>query len=115
VYAQDPHSARYLLVDRTDAPKADPVADWRRQEAARAPGMRDYHRIRIEAVDYFQRAADWEFTYTMDQVGPVHVVNRGFVTSPHHGYALYWLTPADEWQAGQDELAVFRETFRPVA
>jgi hypothetical protein len=115
VYFEDPASGRYLLVDQTDEPKGDPKADWERQEAARAPAMRDYRRIRIESVDYFRRAADWEWTYTMDGAGPVHVLNRGFVTADTKGYALYWLTPADEWQAGLDELAVFRETFRPPA
>jgi serine/threonine protein kinase len=113
VYFEDPDSDRYLLVDQTDDPKGDPKADWERQEAARAPRMRDYDRIRIETVDYFERAADWEWTYTHADYGPVHVVNRGFVTSADRGYALYWLVPADEWNGSDDELAVFRETFRP--
>jgi hypothetical protein len=114
VYFSDPVSDRYLLVDQTDTPKGDPVADWREQSANRGPKLADYHEIRIERVRYFLRAADWEFTYTHDEYGPVHVVNRGFVTSPDRGYALYWLTPADEWQSSRDEFAVFAETFRPA-
>jgi hypothetical protein len=110
VYYRDPESIRYLLVDRTSRPKADPVADWKEQESARRGRMPDYHRIRIEAVDYKLRAADWEFTWT-DEGTPVHVLNRGFVTSEHHGYAMYLYTPRSQWDSSQDELRVFQETF----
>jgi hypothetical protein len=112
VYFRDPNSDRYLLVDQTDTPKADPKADWEQQERNRAPTLPDYHRVRIDRVDYFDRAADWEFTYTRDGQ-PVHVLNRGFVTAPDKGYALYWLTPADQWDSSRDEFAVFADTFRP--
>jgi hypothetical protein len=114
VYYEDPQSARYLLVDRTDTPKADPVADWREQSQSRSATLQDYQEISIRSVDYFLRAADWEFTYTMGSVGPVHVRDRGFVTSETQGYALYLLTPADEWDSSQDEWRTFTETFRPA-
>jgi hypothetical protein len=112
VYFRDPQSGRFLLVDQTNQPKADPVADWTQQEQARAPQWQDYRRIGIRKVDYFLRAADWEFTYTKNGV-PVHVLNRGFVTAADQGYALYWETPASAWDAGQDEWSVFTRTFRP--
>jgi hypothetical protein len=110
VYYRDPASIRYLLIDHTDEPKADPVADWRQQESNRAPEMPGYRRIRLERVDYKLRAADWEFTW-VDEGTPVHVLNRGFVTSAHHGYAMYLYTPAGDWDSSQDELRVFQETF----
>jgi serine/threonine protein kinase len=114
VYFEDPQSARYLLVDQTDNPQDDPAADWRAQAANRGPQLADYREIGIRSVDYFLRAADWEFTYTMDGTGPVHVRNRGFVTSEDQGYALYLLTPEDEWESSQDEWRAFTETFRPA-
>jgi hypothetical protein len=90
------------------------VADWREQSQSRSATLQDYQEISIRSVDYFLRAADWEFTYTMGSVGPVHVRDRGFVTSETQGYALYLLTPADEWDSSQDEWRTFTETFRPA-
>src|SRR6185295_8538094 len=65
VYFREPGGGRVLGIDQTDHPKTNPVADWRGQEAYRVargdfPG---YHRVRLVAVDYFRKAADWEFTY----------------------------------------------------
>ncbi|MDQ1674930.1 MAG: eukaryotic-like serine/threonine-protein kinase [Actinomycetota bacterium] len=110
VYYRDPRSIRYLLIDQTDDPKEDPVADWEQQERNRSPRLPDYRRIKIEKVDYRLRAADWEFTWTDDGT-PVHVLNRGFVTSEDKGYAMYLYTPAVDWAASQDELRVFQQTF----
>jgi hypothetical protein len=114
VYFRDQGTGRFLLVDQTNSPKADPVQDWEAQEQARRGGMADYRRVTIEAVDYFLRAADWEFTFT-DGGAPLHVRNRGFVTAPDQGYALYFSTPAGMWDASQDEWRVITETFRPRA
>jgi hypothetical protein len=113
VYYRDPTSIRYLLVDQTDQPKADPVADWEQQEENRSPRLPQYKRIRIEKVDYKLRAADWEFTWT-DGGTPVHVLDRGFVTSESKGYAIYLYAPQDEWASSQDELRVFQDTFEGV-
>jgi hypothetical protein len=111
VYYRDPQSIRYLLIDQTRQPKADPVADWEKQERSRAPRMPGYRRLRIEKVDYKLRAADWEFTWR-DNGTPVHVLNRGFVTSENHGYAMYLYTPENQWASSADELRVFQQTFR---
>jgi hypothetical protein len=102
-----------LLIDQTTEPKADAVADWRRQEAARRNGIRDYRRIRIEPVDYHLEAADWEFTHTGDDGTPLHVVSRGFVTSNTQAYGLYWSTPQSQWRASLRYFTVFTSTFRP--
>jgi serine/threonine protein kinase len=109
----EPNGERFLLIDQTDQPKSDAVADWEAQEAARKDGMADYRRIRIDGVDYFREAADWEFTYTPSGSGPTHVLSRGFVTHPDQAYGLYWSTPADQWEASRATFDVFTETFRP--
>jgi hypothetical protein len=114
VYLREPGSARFLLIDQTNNPKPDPVADWERQEASRRSTYNDYMRVRIEAVDYFRTAADWEFTYSTRN-GRVHVLNRGFVTGDDQAYALYWSTPDDQWEENLPLFEVFARTFQPAA
>jgi hypothetical protein len=115
VYIQDPRSGRFLIVDQTTHPKPNPLADWRQQEAARISTYPGYRRLRLHAVNYAQaqRAADWEFTYHAN--GPLtHVLNRNILASPHHAYALYWSTPASEWNASYHYFQAFAATFRPA-
>ncbi|NUT34770.1 MAG: serine/threonine protein kinase, partial [Hamadaea sp.] len=110
----DPKTATFLLIDQTRQPKPDPVRDWLANEAARRDGYRAYERIRIEAVDYYDRAADWEFTYTSASGTPLHVLNRGFVTAPDQAYSIYWSTRADRWAAELQRLRVVFDGFRPA-
>lgn len=115
VYVREPNSGRFLLIAQTTHPKPDPLADWRQQEAARISTYPGYHRIRLQAVHYAQaeRAADWEFTYYLNgQL--VHVLNRNILANAHHAYALYWSTPASEWDASFHLFRTFAGTFRPV-
>jgi hypothetical protein len=115
VYIRDLSGGRFLLIDQSTHPKPDPLADWRQQEANRMGTYPDYHRIRLESVSYPQaeKAADWEFTYT-GQGGPVHVLNRNVLANPGHAYALYWSTPASEWNASFPIFQVLARTFRPA-
>ncbi|GAA1629569.1 hypothetical protein GCM10009744_16960 [Kribbella alba] len=113
VYFREPGGSRFLLIDQTDQPKPDPVADWRQQEQARRDSYADYQRIRIEAVNYFQKAADWEFTYARGG-GRQHVVNRGVVTSDHQAYGIYWSTPDSQWDASRQIFQTFTSSFRPA-
>ncbi|MEH1125959.1 serine/threonine-protein kinase [Micromonospora sp. CPCC 206061] len=105
---------RILGIDQTDQPKSDPVADWTRQEQQRRNDYRSYQRVKIAAVDYFDKAADWEWVYTSLAGNRIHVVNRGFVTAPDKAYAIYWSTPDASWAANQDEFALIASSFRPV-
>ncbi|WP_433008500.1 protein kinase domain-containing protein [Kribbella sp. CA-294648] len=113
VYFRESGGPRFLLIDQTDQPKADPVADWRQQEAARRDSYPEYRRIRLEAVDYFQKAADWEFSYAV-RGGRQHVLNRGVVTSPQQAYGIYWSTPEGQWAASQDLWRTITDSFRPA-
>jgi hypothetical protein len=99
VYLHDPESTAYLLVDQTDDPAADPVADWQQQEPVVARRLEGYTRIgEIEAVEFRGwRAADWEFVFGPGQ--RTHVLNRNLVTSPQRAYALYWSAPSSRWDA----------------
>ncbi len=114
LYVRDPHSSRKLMVDQTDQPKSDPVADWTQQEAQRKYGWSDYRRISIHAVDYFVKAADWEFTYAGDN-GRLHVINRGVVTSSHKAYGLMWTAPDASWQDDLRYWRTFTGTLHPAS
>jgi hypothetical protein len=115
VYFREPGGGRLLGIDQSDRPKSDPVADWRQQEATRvaAGDWSGYQRVRIVAVNYFVKAADWEFTYREGN-GRTHVVNRGFVTSPTQAHAIYWSTPEADWSANLDNFRLIAQSFRPI-
>jgi serine/threonine protein kinase len=108
------NGGRLLIIDQTHKPKADPVKDWKQQESQRRSGYRNYHRIAIHAVSYFQKAADWEFTYTTDSGNPQRVTKRGFVVSKKQAYGIHWSTSPGDWDANRDELAVIYQGFRPA-
>ena len=116
VYITDPDNGGiFLLIDQSDSPKPDPLADWEQQQANRESSYPDYHLIRLESVNYPQaeKAADWEFTYDRNGV-PVHVLNRNILANAHHAYALYWSTPESDWNAYFRYFQAFAATFRPA-
>jgi eukaryotic-like serine/threonine-protein kinase len=116
VYLDDPANPNiYLLIDQSDHPNPDPLADWRQQQANRASGYADYRLIRLDAVSYPQaeKAADWEFTYLYDGT-MVHILNRNVLANAGHAYALYWSTPASDWTADYHYFAAFAAAFRPA-
>ena len=116
VYFDEPGPGRLLGVDQTDEPQWDPVADWRGKESYRVArgDFPDYRRVRLEAVDYFLKAADWEFTYVRDGVR-LHVNNRGFITSPHRAYGMWWSTPDSQWERYLPDLQLIQRSFRPAS
>jgi tRNA A-37 threonylcarbamoyl transferase component Bud32 len=117
VYVRDPgDSAIFLLIDQSDQPQPDPLADWQQQAAARESTYPDYHLIRLAAVTYPQaeKAADWEFTYDRDGV-QVQVLNRNVLANADHAYALYWSTPVSDWSADYHFFQAFAATFRPAS
>lgn len=115
LYVEDPHSSRILIVDQSDTPKSDPLADWREQESARRSGFPGYHRVHLRSVDYPQarKAADWEFTYN-GSGGRTHVLNRNILANSKHAYALYWQVPDSKWESSRKIFDVFAATFRPA-
>ena len=116
VYIRDPaNSGIFLLIDQSDQPRPDPLADWRQQAAARQGTYPGYHLILLKAVRYPQaeKAADWEFTYDRSGV-TVQVLNRNILANAQHAYALYWSTPASDWDAYYHFFQVFADTFRPA-
>jgi len=117
VYIRDPaNSGIFLLIDQSDQPKSNPLADWRQQAADRQGSYPGYHLILLREVRYTQaeKAADWEFTYDRNGV-MVQVLNRNILANARHAYALYWSTPVSEWDAFYHYFQAFAATFRPAA
>jgi hypothetical protein len=115
VYFREPSGGgRVLGIDQSNQPKSDPVADWTDQEGRRkaAGDWRDYNRVKIVAVNYFLKAADWEFTYA-GSGGRLHVINRGFVTSSTQAYAIYWSTADADWQSNLANFNLIAGSFKP--
>ncbi|MGD0242831.1 MAG: serine/threonine-protein kinase [Streptosporangiaceae bacterium] len=116
VYIRDPaNSGIFLLIDQSDQPRPDPLADWQQQAASRQSSYPGYHLILLQAVRYPQaeKAADWEFTYDRDGV-TVRVLNRNVLANAQHAYALYWSTPASDWDADYHFFQAFADTFTPA-
>ena len=116
MYIRDPaNSGIFLLIDQSDQPKPNPLADWRQQAASRQGSYPGYHLILLREVRYTQaeRAADWEFTYNRNGV-TVRVLNRNILANARHAYALYWSTPVSDWDAFYHYFQVFAATFRPA-
>ena len=115
VYFREPGGGRVLGIDQTDKPHPDPVADWTEKEAYRVargdfPG---YRRVRLTEVDYFIKAADWEFTHLRNG-RRVHVNNRGFITSPTQAYGMWWSTSDSRWNEYLPQLRLIQRSFRPA-
>jgi len=109
----DPAGGRFLRIDQTDTPQADPYDDWIAQEPAVADRLTGYQRIEIARVDYRDYdAADWEFTYGTS--GTTHVLSRNLVTGPM-AYAIYWSVDDTRWEENLAVLDVITESFQPAA
>ncbi|WP_436520435.1 serine/threonine-protein kinase [Actinoplanes sp. HUAS TT8] len=103
-----------LGIDQTDQPRSNPVADWQSQRDARLKGgdFPSYHEVKLASVDYFVKAADWEFTYRKN--GTQHINNRGVVTSAHQAYGFWFQTPDADWASyRKDVLQVVFDSFVP--
>ena len=116
VYINDPAAGGvFLMIDQSDTPQPNALANWQQQAANRASGYQDYHLIRLDSVSYPQaeQAADWEFTYLRDGI-LVHILSRNVLANAHHAYALYWSTPESDWTAYYHYFQAFAATFRPA-
>ena len=114
LYFREPNGGRVLGIDQSSTPNMDPVGDWTKQRNARVAGgdFPGYQEIGIRAVNYWQACADWEFTYDRGG-GRTHAVNRGFVTSDHQAYGIWWSTPDSAWQDNLKNWEAITTTFKP--
>ena len=115
IYVTPPGGRAFLMIQQTDHPQQNPLADWRQQEANRIGTYPGYHRIRLAAIAYPQaeKAADWEFSYDRGGV-PTRVLSRNVLANPAHAYALYWSVPAAQWNQDWHFFQTFAVTFQPA-
>jgi hypothetical protein len=115
VYFRESGGPRVLGIDQTNSPRPDPVADWTSQERRRVAGgdFPNYQRVRLEKVEYFLNAADWEFTYDSNSTRR-HTNNRGFVTSPTKAYGMWWSTLDSRWTEHLPDLELIQRSFKPA-
>ncbi|MDZ5441953.1 protein kinase [Micromonospora sp. 4G57] len=104
---------RSLLIDQTTKPLKDAEADWRDQERSRRGSYSGYQLVKIESVDYWDEAADWEWIYN-ENGRRTHVRNRGFVTAPDKGYAIRWDCPEADWAKNEPNFKIIADGFVPV-
>ena len=101
VDVDDPGSARFLRIDTTSSPQADPYANWVAYERTFSRGKADYTNLGIrEVTDYRPdegwTVADWEF-----RLGGTHVLNRNIRVGADRAHALYWSTPTSAWSTAE--------------
>lgn len=111
----DPAGGGYLQVDTTSTPGPSALGAWQQEEKTFSATHSDYQRLEMANVGYRSYdAADWQFTWR-EKGAALEAVNRGMVTDPHHGYALFFVSHADQWGASAPLLAGFYSSFTPAA
>nr|WP_173434316.1 hypothetical protein [Allosalinactinospora lopnorensis] len=107
----------YLQIDQTDTPADNAKEDWERQERTISRGFSGYQREEIVALDEpyldeYISAADWEFTFA-DSNGRMRAVNRAF-HNEEKGYALFLVSPEEDWEENRELLDTMTESFEPA-
>jgi hypothetical protein len=98
---EDPAGGRYVEVASQFPASASAVGAWQAEEQAFASSHTAYQRVAIQpvTVDGARQAADWEFTYE-DGGAALHAVDHAVVVG-RHGYAVFFQTHTDRWEASQ--------------
>ncbi|MGI5159548.1 protein kinase domain-containing protein [Microbispora sp. CA-102843] len=104
----------YLEVHHTSSPESDALKVWRRDVPGMSGNFPGYKLIEIREVKgYWKTAADWEFTFG-DSRYRSRVIDRGFVTDKHNGYALLFKTQDKDWKKKKELFETVAATFKPA-
>ena len=107
-----PGGGGYLRLITGPPPGSGVLANMQEGETEFKPGHADYHRIRIQQVQYRGwPAAVWEFTYTGDDGVARHVQYLSFVTN-NVNYALYISAPTASYGQLVPVLQTAQNTFK---
>ncbi|MFK4242702.1 RICIN domain-containing protein [Micromonospora chokoriensis] len=109
---REPDGSRVLVVGELRSAPTDLVAELRAREAAQRRRYADYRRVRLAALPYQVRAAEWEWTYTDEDGTPTQMVSRAFVGHNGHAYSIDWTTSAAEWSASAAVFALIADGFQ---
>jgi hypothetical protein len=92
----DPSSGRFLRIDTSDTPLADPYDNWVSYERQFSRTHTGYTPLGIRRVDYGRdkgwETADWEF-----RLDNTHVLDRNILVNSRRAHAIYWSTPQSLW------------------
>lgn len=104
-----------MLITQIQNPAPDAKAAVIGIEQERRFEWEQYQLIKIESVDYFDSAADWEFAYGPPGNYRNHVLIRHFVTAPDRAYQIYWGTPDNVWndEENQRQFELIVALFKP--
>jgi eukaryotic-like serine/threonine-protein kinase len=108
---EDPSSSRFLRIETSDTPLADPLQNWIDYERT-FRGRPGYTNLGIRRVAYRGwNTADWEFT-----IGSTHVLDRNIRVNDARAHALYWSTPQSLWNTAESRriLALAEQSFVPA-
>jgi hypothetical protein len=112
----DPASGRFLRIDTSDTPLADPYQNWIDYESQFSQGKVDYQNLGIHRVPSYRpeegwSTADWEFT-----LGGTHVLDRNIRVSDVRAHAIYWSTPESLWDSASSRriLQLAEQSFVPA-
>lgn len=109
----DPAGHAYLRVETRYPPGPSAEGAWQDQETYFQQTHDGYQRIFLDTVRYCgYDAADWEFRYLLDGV-TLHALDHGFVAGGR-GYALYFQTRDEDWDAAAPTMRAFWRSFRPA-
>jgi actin-like ATPase involved in cell morphogenesis len=110
----DPHGGRFLAVGQWTQPDQDMVGYVTRKESQLAATLPGYQKVQIKPTDYFDAAAEWEFTYT-DRAGDrMRARTVALVAPGHRGYAILWCTYDSIWQNNLTDYSLVLGGFRPA-
>ncbi|MBM7493812.1 hypothetical protein JOD64_005034 [Micromonospora luteifusca] len=109
---QEPDGSRVLVVDELRSVPADLVAELRARETVERKRYADYRQVRLAALRYQVRAAEWEWTHTDEDGTPLHTVSRAFIGHNGHAYSIGWTTAAAEWSASAGVFALITDGFQ---
>ncbi|MEU8277949.1 protein kinase [Microbispora bryophytorum] len=107
-------SHTYLEVHHTTSPESDALKVWRRDVPGMSRNFPGYKLVEIRDIKgYWKTAADWEFTFG-DSRYRSRVIDRGFVTDKHNGYALLYKTQDKDWKKKKELFETIAATFKPA-
>ncbi|MET8373110.1 protein kinase [Micromonospora profundi] len=108
----EPGGSRRFVLDELRPIPADLVAELRTREKSERQRYASYQRVRLVALKYQVRAAEWEWTYTDADGTAMRASSRVFVDRNGHAYTIGWSTSDAEWSISQGVFALITDGFQ---
>lgn len=108
---RDPDSGSYLRVEWQQPPGESPEGAWEVASDNFGASHENYDELRITPTTFegFD-AAEWEFTYS-DGGADLHALDLGFIAGDY-GFALYFQTHAEDWDAAQPAFEALKASYQ---